>query len=102
MSDTTLEEARRCPRCKEPGRLLTVMPPREGPGKVNVYVCENTRCVSEDGRWIVQILPDGTIPVRQKGEKEFPEMSASWLASGQRQVEDAVQQDLRERERETG
>lgn len=65
--ETTLEEARRCPKCKEPGSEAGVAP---APGigvtrgaKIFRYVCENNRCP-----WygqvckLVQVNPDGTIP----------------------------------------
>jgi hypothetical protein len=103
MSDTTLEEAKRCPRCQEPG--LEVVLTRTPDGTVHTYQCENERCRWHQERWLVQVRPDGTIPDRTKDkggrDKEFPAMTDSVLAMGQRQVEDAVQRDLRnQQERE--
>jgi len=39
--------------------------------KVETYECENDLCINSHGRWIIQINPDGSIPVRQQGPKEF-------------------------------
>jgi len=111
MSDTTLEEAKRCPRCKQPGVQARAIPAEDRDGIVYVYTCLNERCPRWDVfdghgmTWLVQIRNDGTIPNREvdKPGKEFPAMSPSMLATGQRLVEDAVQQDLRiQQERETG
>lgn len=75
MADTTLEEARRCPRCEQPGNRVGVNVAK-APGvsrgtKIETYECVNERCeygpitqpVKMNGqRWAVQINPDGTIP----------------------------------------
>jgi hypothetical protein len=39
--------------------------------KVEIYECDNPLCISQYGRWIVQINPDGSIPIRSHEEKEF-------------------------------
>jgi hypothetical protein len=100
VSDTTLEEAKRCPRCKEPGAEVSNYP--TGDGRVRVFQCDNDRCPRVRDRWLVQVRADGTIPDRSKDkggmDKEFPVMSDSWLATGQRLVEDAVGEDLRSQE----
>lgn len=71
MPDSTLEEARRCPECKEPGEIQQLLPgPRHS--KVHVYECKNLRCKTANETWIVQVNRDGSIPNRNKGPKEFP------------------------------
>jgi hypothetical protein len=71
MPDSTLELAKRCPDCKEPGDFQQELPgPRRS--KVKVYVCRNDRCKTKGETWIVQINADGTIPVRKQGPKEYP------------------------------
>lgn len=80
MPDSTLEEAKRCPRCKQAGDLQsTIRQPRPGGHgwrreivTVNVFVCKNERCRTFDETWIVQVNADGSIPERKKGPKEFP------------------------------
>jgi len=83
---TTLEEARRCPTCQEPGVLINRRPVRkEGfpPGTVvEMNECRSDRCpdylppqVAGNGdrmpasrnRWVVQINPDGTVPPKGTG-----------------------------------
>lgn len=76
---TTLEEASRCPRCQQPGKLSNT---REAPktqgvtrgAKLQTYVCENRPC-----KWygqvcrVVQVNPDGTIPpALLRRDKNFP------------------------------
>ena len=98
MADTTLEEAGRCPKCKQPGKAVTAQPRGEA-GTVYVYQCENERCRWNLERWFVQVRADGSIPDRTKDkdglDREFQIMSPDALSMGQRLVEDAVQQDLR-------
>lgn len=76
MPDTQHEEARRCPKCKEPGALQSKMqqprPTRRGMCTIETYVCDNNRCKNYEDTWIVQLNDDGTIPTRPKGPKEFP------------------------------
>lgn len=72
MPDTTLEEARRCFKCGEPGELVKEMPRPRGE-KVHIYKCSNERCQYFDQTVrVVQIKADGTIPTRKPGAKEFP------------------------------
>lgn len=74
--ETTLDEARRCPKCQMPGEFAGSQDaPRMPRGtKLHRYVCKNERC-----RWngtvcrIVQINPDGTIPAAVTNRpKSFP------------------------------
>jgi hypothetical protein len=74
MSDTSFEEAKRCPGCSEAGKEVQVQRPRDLPRgtQVHVFSCENTRCERVDERWLVQTNPDGSIPQPgQKGPKAF-------------------------------
>lgn len=78
---TTLEEARRCAKCKQPGVFVGKRLVRPRPGiKTGTYIhnfrCENTRC-----RWYmticrsVQVNPDGSIPEPvTRREREFPKV----------------------------
>jgi len=70
-SQTTLEEARSCPRCKYYGELVATNPgPRRS--KVYTYKCLTEVCPWYNTTWIVQVNEDGTIPQRGKSAKEFP------------------------------
>jgi hypothetical protein len=76
--ETTLEEARRCPKCQQPGELArqTPAPRRLGvtPGaRMHHYQCKNTRCKwYDDIVRIVQVNPDGSIPMPGRRDKAFP------------------------------
>jgi len=74
MSDSTLEEARRCPACNEPGLANGTRPaPERWQGTLHLFKCVNQRCLKVDRTWIVQIRPDGTIPeATLNREKNYP------------------------------
>lgn len=65
MSDTqtTMEEASRCPQCKEPGddRIQRPVPGMRGVMVHSIY-CVNQRCDWYNTAWIVQVNADGSIP----------------------------------------
>jgi len=75
MSDTTFDQARRCPVCSELGQPAGVRPMESRrQGKLHVFKCANQRCKKFDRDWIVQVRPDGTVPEPTKHrEKSFPE-----------------------------
>lgn len=76
MAETTLEEARRCPRCEFPGTEAGSKPaPERWMGRLQLFKCMNQRCIRYEGIWVVQIKPDGTIPApTMDREKNFPVM----------------------------
>jgi len=91
---TTLEEARRCPHCKQPGAPQGTRPLGNRDGHIHIFACMNTRCrwgpQPGDDRgetWLVQQLADGTIPERHKGEKDFPSLSPDQKSMAQRTLE---------------
>lgn len=66
------EEASKCPRCKQPGKLVSKHDAAErSQGKVHVFECANELCITSWDRWLVQVLPNGEIPDRTKGPKQF-------------------------------
>jgi hypothetical protein len=76
VTDTTLDEARRCPKCQEQGMFVASRPAHGArPGtKLDSFRCDNERC-----KWygeicrIIQINPDGSIPQAiMKRDKQFP------------------------------
>lgn len=73
--DTTLDEARRCPKCNELGIKHGEKYSRDRSKEVT-YRCMNERC-----RWygqtcrVITVRPDGTIPEARKHHiKSFPVM----------------------------
>lgn len=61
--DTTIDEARRCPKCNELGEKTKEEILARGRGKELTFTCQNERC-----RWfeqtcsVVTVRPDGSIP----------------------------------------
>jgi hypothetical protein len=99
MAETLFEEAKRCPRCTQPGELVDTRPAPNGNGTLHFFQCENERCKEYHERWIVQTMPDGTIPVDDNERtrmKRYPELTSGQLSSGLMQMEDLLQRDLRE------
>lgn len=71
MTDTTFDEARRCPRCEELGLLGKFKPMRDG-SKLHTVTCKNERCRWFDTSWVVQVMSDGSVAKPQKHDKFFP------------------------------
>jgi hypothetical protein len=89
--DGNLSNAEKCPKCQSKGELVAVTPapPNTGPrgSKVHTMACTNDLCPDQGERWIYQIHPDGTIPLRApRGHKQF-EIDQSALAYGKIVVE---------------
>jgi len=74
MADTrtTIEEARRCPKCGKTGRLSRTNFNADR-SKIETYTCETEGCRWFNTGWAIQIMSDGTLAHRQEGRhKEFP------------------------------
>lgn len=76
--ETTWEEARRCPRCKNPGveseaegRRLTSAPGVTRGAQIHVIYCLNEHCRWYNTSWTVQTNPDGTIPPPTTNRQKF-------------------------------
>lgn len=75
MTDSTLDEARRCPKCGQPGAEDKRTPQRTG-GVSITFGCRNNRCLwfGQPG-WVVDVRPDGTLPDPNRfRSKQFPQM----------------------------
>lgn len=105
MTDSTLEDARRCPTCEQPGKLINRRPVRtEGIPRGTVAElneCRNDRCpdylppqVVANGdrmppsrnRWLVQVNPDGSVPPKGTGavsDKAFEPMGENSMVAQQ-------------------
>lgn len=93
-----LDDALHCPKCKQPGNPVASHNSTGAKGQpvvVHSVKCENERCRWYDTTWIVQVNPDGTVPERKAGEKEFPALLPGHSAMAQRMIEDLKGQDLR-------
>jgi hypothetical protein len=96
----TFDEAKTCPKCKNPMQVESKEAlPHIGS---NCYLY-TVICYTEGCRWFgtgraIQVN-NGIVYERPRGErgmdKTFPTMTPDQLARGQRDVEDAVQRDLR-------
>lgn len=58
---TTFEEAKRCPKCKQPGREVDTQRGSYG-STMHVIHCANKRCQWYETPYIVQVNSDGSIP----------------------------------------
>lgn len=90
MKKGDYEEARKCWKCKQYGKLDKTIPcENKADGKVEIFVCESQTCPKFEETWIVQVLPDGTIPERTLGDaKEFPPLTPDQEAFARRQIEE--------------
>lgn len=95
----TFEEASHCPKCGEPGKPASVKQLDHGKGKIHYFVCENQRCRwYRHGTWAVQRRPDGSVPERSPGEKQFNPLTLGERMAAQK-VLDAIKE---EEKRPTG
>ena len=98
---TTFEEAKQCPKCDTPGEAILYRKLEDG-GKLYTVFCRNARCEWADTSWAVQVDREDQLYQRPakvaNKDKRFPTLTPDQLAMGQRLVEDAMQQDLRNKE----
>lgn len=92
MATVDFEEARRCPRCDEPGEIITTRNVKDNEGKpckVHTLRCQNNRCSWFETDWIVQQLEDGTVPLREGYErKTFPVMPGMTQEKAMEQIKE--------------
>lgn len=72
----TLEEAKRCPKCDQPGQVGAPKDTLRPGTRVVVVTCKTEGCRWEGTGWPVQINPDGSIPDAApegtvRGDKQF-------------------------------
>jgi len=91
---TTLEEAKRCPRCEEPGEHVAAedraLRSIRGAKVIKIY-CRNQRCKWYNTPWTIQVNSNGTIPLallnRDKKFPKLPNRGNSVVENLTRQVE---------------
>lgn len=72
--DTSYEEAKRCPKCKQPGNVRLMRPaPNIRGAMLHMIYCENELCVWHDEVWMVQVNADGSVPppTDHRGEQKI-------------------------------
>lgn len=65
MTQTTFEEAKRCPQCNQPGEdRKTIAAPPDLPRGTTVHFiyCGTKLCPWYNTPWLVQLNPDNTVP----------------------------------------
>lgn len=74
----SLDEASKCPICKEPGNKYEERSSGNAGNKVLMYRCTNTTCRwgqdPEDMGWIVEVDSSGAIAERKAHDKQFPSL----------------------------
>jgi hypothetical protein len=85
---TTWDEARRCPKCKTPGKV-TSNRRLSGGSTLNMLDCVNTRCQwFEKPGWGVEVRADGSVPVSSgSGMRPLPDDGGKTLEILERQAE---------------
>ena len=78
MPTVTWKEASLCPKCETQGVEVKTIPiPYRVGARGHIMICPNIeRCNwgKEKIRWIIQVNPNGTIPVQQPGPKQYPDL----------------------------
>ncbi len=77
---TTFEEAKRCPKCDNPGEDMGVKKINKDGRRVQIHtiMCKTTLCRWYNTSYLVQVNEDGSIPEAygQNLKKQFPRLSA--------------------------
>lgn len=58
----TLEEAKKCPKCHEPGQEISARQLDRIKGKLLTFMCMTESCKWFKTTYVVQVKPDGTVP----------------------------------------
>ena len=85
-TDPIYEEARRCPKCTEPGEKFrqqpAILPNGVRNGIIHFFRCANKRCAKFGDvsyNWLCQVDATGHVPVLDKSrDKDFPDLP-NWL-----------------------
>lgn len=89
--NTTVEEAKKCPKCGQYGQQMSSTPVSTGPNsdirpgtKALIMTCVNQACRWFSTQWPIQVNPDGTVPVASasyhKANKQYPTISKERIA----------------------
>jgi hypothetical protein len=101
MATVDFETAQRCPKCDQPGEIMSTTPARDNKGrpcKIHRLRCQNNRCRWFETDWVVQQLEDGTVPIREGLEqKTFPAVPGMTQEKAAEQIEAIVDDDADKR-----
>lgn len=89
MGETTLQTARKCPKCNSEGALVSTQPTEDLKLTGYVYQCENKVCPWFSTRWVVTADEDDKVTTRDPGHdpKRFPAMEVPGLSTGRRVID---------------
>jgi hypothetical protein len=95
MTETTYEEAKKCPKCGQPGDVRQVKPSRNNRGEeveVHMVYCVTVLCTWHETAWVVQVNKDGSIPPAYQGlgQKQYPTISQESAS----RIEDNIRRQL--------
>jgi hypothetical protein len=93
-TETSWEEATRCPKCGHPGKDEGWKPGKRRGVKVHSIRCESTElCPWYNTTWLVQVNEDGTIPApySQLGPKQYQAISDESMS----RLNDAIDRQLK-------
>lgn len=104
---TTLEEAKRCPKCSQPGdHRLTTTPRNVKPGTRMLHVfCTSPLCSWYDTSWVIQINPDGSIPdasmkALREDQKVYPKLQP--IGNDEERILNAIEKQLAQEQKPGG
>jgi len=93
MSEVRLEDAKRCPKCKEIGELHLNRKNRDGSKSFDV-TCHNDRCPWFNTKWVIDTNPDGSVPEpstnRRKAYPAIPDRTEAIQETVDRIVADSL------------
>jgi hypothetical protein len=95
---TTVDEAKRCPKCQHPGKQVAsryTVNAKRARVSVLTFECETEVCPWFETTWIVQVNPDGTVPVNAPGPKSFPDVSPDTISRGAVLLDSIKQEEAR-------
>jgi len=92
---TTMEEAKKCPKCGQPGKEKSIRAAtnsRNKPCEIHMIECQSKLCPWFETSWAVQVNEDGSIPDAYSGlgDKQFMRVSPE----SETRVQEAIQRQL--------
>ena len=100
-TQTTWEEASRCPRCGHPGHDIATRPTQRRGTMAHTLRCESSElCPWYNTTWVVNVNEDGSIPApySQVGPKAYPRVSQETLT----RIDEAIGRQLEAEKRGDG
>lgn len=94
MSETTFEEAKRCPKCNTPGEDTGILDAvKASHATVHVIQCVNRQCKWYATSYLVQVNEDGSVPPPRKNQPKaypMPKLSQQQIE----RIENTIQRQL--------